>query len=242
LLLIQSSLVYFFSWASLHRLGEMAAGLAHEINNPLAVIIGRAEMVMLQRADGSATEEEVSKSISKINDMAIRISKIVTSMRKISKGSAQNELMPTNLAAIIEDIMNVSSERIRTSLINLDITGINNGLSVKANFTHLSQVIINLLNNSFDELSKVAEDKRHIWLITEEHEHEVMLKIKDSGFGIPADVREKLFEPFFTTKEVGKGTGLGLSISKGLMIGMGGDLELSSDRLHTCFILRLKKA
>lgn len=226
----------------LASLGEMAAGVTHEINNPLAVIIGRGEMILAQIGDGSATQEEISKSISKMNEMAVRISKIVTSMRKISKGSNKNELVPTNLVSIIDDILNVSTERLRTSFINLDVTGVNAGLSVQVNFTHLSQVIINLLNNSFDELSKVPEDKRNIWLMTEEDGNGVILKIKDSGYGIPADIRGKLFEPFFTTKEVGKGTGLGLSISKGLMIGMGGDLELSPDRMQTCFILRLKKA
>ena len=71
---------------------------------------------------------------------------------------------------------------------------------------------------------------------------QVILKFKDSGLGIPADVREKLFQPFFTTKEVGKGTGLALSLSKGLMQHMGGDLELSPDLSQTCFMLTFVKA
>jgi len=228
--------------SKLASLGEMAAGLAHEINNPLAVIIGRAEMIMGQISAGTATDVEVTKTISKINDMAVRISKIVTSMRKISKGSSQNELVSTNLASVIDDILNLSSERIRSSCINLDITGVNSELFVKANFTHLSQVIINLLNNSIDELGKIPEDKRNIWLSTEVLGDQAMLKIKDSGSGIPATVREKMFQPFYTTKDIGKGTGLGLSISKGLMNDMGGDLELSPDLSQTCFILKFKKA
>jgi signal transduction histidine kinase len=228
--------------SKLASLGEMAAGLAHEINNPLAVIIGRAEMIMGQISTGSATDIEVTKTISKINDMAVRISKIVTSMRKISKGSSQDELVSTNLSSVIDDILNLSSERIRSSSIDLDISGVNPELFVKANFTHLSQVIINLLNNSIDELGKIPEDKRNIWLSTEIQGEQAMLKIKDSGPGIPAAVREKLFQPFFTTKEIGKGTGLGLSISKGLMQDMEGDLELDSDLSQTCFILKFKKA
>lgn len=226
----------------LASLGEMAAGLAHEINNPLAVIIGRGEMIQAQMSEGSATQEDIMTSIAKMNDMAVRISKIVSSMRKISKGSSQKELLPTNLFSVIEDIMNVSSERLRSSLINLDLSGIDVDLSVRANFTHLSQVIINILNNSFDELAKSPENKRNIWLSTEASNEEVLLKIKDSGSGIPVAVRQKIFEPFFTTKEIGKGTGLGLSISKGLMIGMGGDLTLDTDNPQTCFILGLKKA
>jgi C4-dicarboxylate-specific signal transduction histidine kinase len=199
-------------------------------------------MIMAQISAGNATDVEVTKTISKINDMALRISKIVTSMRKISKGSSQDELVSTNLASVIDDILNLSSERIRSSCINLDISGVNAEIFVKANFTHLSQVIINLLNNSIDELGKTPEDKRNIWLSTEVLGDQAMLKIKDSGSGISVSVREKMFQPFYTTKDIGKGTGLGLSISKGLMNEMGGDLELSPDLNQTCFILKFKKA
>ncbi len=228
--------------SKLASLGEMAAGLAHEINNPLAVIIGRAEMIMTQISEGSATDVEVSKTISKINDMAFRISKIVTSMRKISKGAVNNDLASINLNSVIEDILNLSSERLRTSLIILDRSGVDSDLNVMASFTQLSQVIINLFNNSVDELIKMPEENRSIVLSTEQIGSEVILRISDSGQGIPDAVRKKLFEPFFTTKEVGKGTGLGLSISKGLMIDMGGNLELSPDLNQTCFILKLQKA
>jgi C4-dicarboxylate-specific signal transduction histidine kinase len=228
--------------SKLASLGEMAAGLAHEINNPLAVIIGRAEMIMTQISEGSATDVEVSKTISKINDMAFRISKIVTSMRKISKGAVNNDLASINLNSVIEDILNLSSERLRTSLISLDRSGVDSDLNVMASFTQLSQVIINLFNNSIDELIKMPEENRSIVLSTEQIGTEVILRISDSGQGIPDAVRKKLFEPFFTTKEVGKGTGLGLSISKGLMIDMGGNLELSPDLNQTCFILKLQKA
>ena len=228
--------------SKLASLGEMAAGLAHEINNPLAVIIGRAEMIMTQISEGSATDLEITKTISKINEMAVRISRIVTSMRKISKGQNQNEIVPTNLAAVLEDIINLSSERLRNSCITLDISKVDPQILVKANFTHLSQVIINLFNNGIDELLKSSEENRNIWVSTEVIGDVGVLKIKDSGAGIPSSVREKLFQPFFTTKEVGKGTGLGLSISKGLMKDMGGDLELSEDLTQTCFILKFKLA
>jgi C4-dicarboxylate-specific signal transduction histidine kinase len=174
--------------------------------------------------------------------MAFRISKIVTSMRKISKGAVNNDLASINLNSVIEDILNLSSERLRTSLISLDRSGVDSDLNVMASFTQLSQVIINLFNNSIDELIKMPEENRSIVLSTEQIGTEVILRISDSGQGIPDAVRKKLFEPFFTTKEVGKGTGLGLSISKGLMIDMGGNLELSPDLNQTCFILKLQKA
>lgn len=225
----------------LASLGEMAAGLAHEINNPLAVIIGRVEMFMSQINNGPVTEVEINKTMSKIQDMAFRISKIVTSMRKISKTNKAGDLVETSLIMVIEDILNISSEKIRNSSVTLDYSQVSKAILVEVNFSQLSQVIINLINNSIDELAKLPDGKRNIWISTEEVEGCTLLKIRDSGTGIPMEVRAKLFQPFFTTKDVGKGTGLGLSISKALMVEMGGDLELSAELSQTCFILKFKK-
>jgi C4-dicarboxylate-specific signal transduction histidine kinase len=240
--LIKTQEQSMISSSRLASLGEMAAGIAHEINNPLAVIIGRSEMILSQLADGSATDVEVNKTLSKINDMAHRISKVVTSMRRVSKAGAKEEIVATNLFLAIEDVLNLSAERVRNSLIELDFSGVNQDTSIQVNISQLSQVLINLLGNSIDELLKNAEENRRIWLSNEEFEGQVVLKIRDSGNGIPVEVREKLFQPFYTTKEIGLGTGLGLSISKALMNGMGGDLELSPDLSQTCFILKFKKA
>jgi signal transduction histidine kinase len=228
--------------SKLASLGEMAAGLAHEINNPLAVIIGRVEIVLDQIANGTATDLEISKTFSKINDMAVRISKIITSMRKISKGATKKELGRTNLVGVIDDILNLSSERLRNLSITIDYSAVDTQLFVLADFTHLSQVLMNLMNNAVDELVKLPVDTRSILLSSEVSGEKAILNFKDSGSGIPASVREKLFNPFFTTKEVGKGTGLGLSLSKGLMQDMGGDLELSPDLTQTCFIVTFVKA
>jgi C4-dicarboxylate-specific signal transduction histidine kinase len=223
----------------LASLGEMAAGLAHEINNPLAVIIGRAEIITNAIKHGSATDLDVTNTVSKINEMAMRIAKIVTSMRKISKESHHEIINSTNLFGVVEDVLNVVSERLRNMSIEIDYSKLDRQLNVMANFTQLSQVIINLMNNAVDELDKQNVDQRKIWLETEVKNHIIFLKIMDSGSGIPPVVREKIFQPFYTTKEIGKGTGLGLSISKNLMVEMGGDLELSPDLNRTCFILKL---
>lgn len=227
--------------SKLASLGEMAAGLAHEINNPLTVIVGRVEMILNLLSKGAASDQDVTVTIGKIKDMALRISKIVSSMRKISKGSSSSEIKPTNLSSVMEDILNLSSERMRGSMIELDLTGIDSSLNVMADYSQLTQVLINLFNNGIDELQKNPDDNRRIWVSTESHHDYVVMNIKDSGKGIPIEIRSKLFQPFFTTKDVGKGTGLGLSISKSLMTGMGGDLELDPDLTQTCFILKFKK-
>ena len=224
----------------LASLGEMAAGIAHEINNPLAVIIGRCELILSDIATGTATDLEVNKSLFKINEMALRISKVVISMRKISRAEAQ-ELASTKLIDVIEDVLNLSAEKIRHSSIEIDLSGLHQETLVQINFSQFSQVLLNLIGNSIDELQKNSDGHKKIWLSDEECDDQVIFKIKDSGAGIPQETREKLFQPFFTTKEIGKGTGLGLSISKSLMQGMGGDLVLSPDLTHSCFLLKLIK-
>ncbi len=225
--------------SKLASLGEMAAGLAHEINNPLAVIVGRCEILLNQITDGSVSDREVMKTVTKISEMANRISKIVTSMRKVAKSSGHAELTTLSLSGVIEDVLNLVNERIRNNSITLDISEVDPNAQVQGNFTHLSQVIINLLNNGVDELNKMVEGERNIWLKTSTENEFTYLKIIDSGPGVPDAIRDKLFEPFFTTKEVGKGTGLGLSISKTLMADMGGDLLLEKDAGRTAFVLKL---
>lgn len=225
--------------SKLASLGEMAAGLAHEINNPLAVIIGRSEILLSEMSERSATDLEISKTVSKVLEMANRISKIVQSMRKISKSSGHAELSDLNLSSVVDDVLNLSQERIKNSSIVLDISGIDKTILIKGNFTHLSQVIINLVNNCVDELMRMPENKRQIWFKTATDNNYAFFKVIDSGPGIPSEMKDKLFEPFFTTKDVGKGTGLGLSISKTLMTDMDGDLTLESDEGRTCFVLKL---
>jgi C4-dicarboxylate-specific signal transduction histidine kinase len=125
-------------------------------------------------------------------------------------------------------------------MVNLDVSGIDPNLNVLTDFSHLSQVVINIFNNAIDELAKIPEDQRNIWVSTAIKESCAVVYICDSGKGISQEIRDKIFQPFYTTKDIGKGTGLGLSISKSLMVEMGGDLELSADLSQTCFILRLK--
>ncbi len=228
------------SSSRLASLGEMAAGIAHEINNPLAVIIGRTELILTQIAEGSLSEVDIEKALSKINDMAQRISKIVISMRKVSRADI-GEVVSTKLVDAIDDVLNLSAEKIRLSSIKVDLSGLHQETCIQINFAQFSQVLINILGNSIDELQKNAEGNKRIWIQDEELDGYVILKITDSGAGIPEETRAKLFQPFFSTKEIGKGTGLGLSISKSLMVGMGGDLVLSPDLNQTCFILTLNK-
>ncbi len=100
----------------------------------------------------------------------------------------------------------------------------------------ISQVLVNLLSNSFDAIEKCSE--KWVKLEVQTESGWINFRIKDSGRGIPEHLMQKIMLPFFTTKEIGKGTGLGLSISKGIMESHGGKLELDPSQPNTCFILK----
>jgi len=114
-------------------------------------------------------------------------------------------------------------------------------LKLKANEISLTQVLLNLLNNSFDEVVNKPLKDRWIKIKTSTVKNKIWVEVIDSGHGIPPEIVDKLFNPFFTTKDIGKGTGLGLSISKALMEKMQGDISYHLVDGYTCFRLELAK-
>ncbi len=226
--------------SKLASLGEIAAGLAHEINNPLAVIIGRSEILISGLTEeNSLKESEIIKHVGKIGEVAQRISNIVNSMRRISRGGNNKTEDNVAIADLLLDVKNVINEKLVNNQINFDISQVLRHHIALGDFGLISQVILNLINNSIDAISQLV-DKR-IWVIAEEASNgKLVVYLHDSGNGIPQSYQEKLFIPFHTTKEVGKGTGLGLSISKGIMEQMGGNLIYDDSQPNTCFKLTFK--
>jgi len=217
----------------------MAAGIAHEINNPLAVIVARSDMALFQIAQGDMNDQMVSDTFAKILDMSQRITGIVQSMRKISRGGGKFDLKCVNVSEVITDILNLSAQNLKNAEIELQISKLDPTHRIMADFSRLSQVVINIINNAVDELRKKKEGPRCIQIASEVKGEWVSVTVSDNAGVIPQDIRRKIFEPFYTGKEVGKGTGLGLSISKNLMKEMGGELTLDEDE-KTCFRLILK--
>lgn len=222
-------------------LGEIAAGLAHEINNPLSVIMGRSEILLTAlTSEGNLSENDVIKHVGKINEVALRISNIVNSIRRISRGGVNTTEDNVSIADLLLDVKNVINEKLVSNQINFDMSQVLKEHIARGDFGLISQVILNLINNSVDAISGL-DDKR-IWITAENSsDGKLSVYMNDSGPGIPEAFREKLFLPFHTTKEVGKGTGLGLSISKGIMEQMSGSLVYDDGYPNTCFKLTFVK-
>jgi PAS domain S-box-containing protein len=225
--------------AKMTSLGEMAGGIAHEINTPLTIILMSANQV-----EGQLRKEspDLTKSIlllKKIESTAQRISEIVRGLSTFSRNSNQDDWHVSSMKKIIMDTISLSGEKFRADEIDLKLKALDD-FSVNCIPTQISQIILNLLNNAYDAVVFLPEKWISIELLSKNNF--VYVRVIDSGRGIHPDVATKLMQPFFTTKEVGKGTGVGLSISKGIAESFHGSVKYLMHEGHTCFELALPLA
>ncbi|SMF01238.1 sensor histidine kinase [Pseudobacteriovorax antillogorgiicola] len=216
-------------------LGLMAAGIAHEINNPLAIISGYAENIEKRISRPEADQTVIGPMASRIQLTTKRITKIIRGLRVYARNGEEDPFAPHNLGEIIDDVVAIAKERITDTRIDLRYQESDQQLDISCRAEQISQVILNLVNNSIDAIA--PKEVRWIDIQIGSSNNMAQLVITDSGLGIPEDIRKRVFDPFFTTKEIGKGTGLGLSISKGIVEDHNGVLEIDDHHPNTRFIL-----
>lgn len=222
----------------LSALGMMAGGIAHEINNPLTVIHASAANMVRMAESGSVPVPALMKNSKRIIQTADRISRIVRSLRHIAREGSADEFRETRVREIVDETLELCGERFRAQNIRLAISAVDPGAVIICREAQICQVLLNLLQNAFDELVD-REGDRWVELDVTLDASWVTFSVRDSGLGIAPENRPHIMEPFFTTKEVGRGTGLGLSISRSIALEHGGSLELDEKSPHTCFRLKL---
>lgn len=228
--------------ARLSALGMMAGGVAHEVNNPLAIIRACAgDLLDILHEDGHVSAEEVSRSAERIQQTADRIAKIVKILRHLAREGSQDEFLPASVSRIVEETLELCQERFQARSVALFLPHIDPVLSISCREVQIAQVLLNLLANAFDAVVEQPGEKWVRLQVTQSGEY-VDFSIIDSGSGIPTEIKSRIMEPFFTTKEVGKGMGLGLSLSRNIAEEHGGKLELTEESGHTCFRLTLPVA
>ena len=225
--------------SKMSSLGEMSSGIAHEINNPLAIIHGKSHQIRRQIEKGNLEANELIKLTNDIDQTVLRISKIIKGLRSFSRDGDQDPFELRSVLSLFEDTISFCATRFKHHDIDLDVSGIPADLEIKCRPSQISQVLLNLLNNSFDATQSLTD--RWIKVKAWEEPNQISISVTDSGHGIPEGIREKILEPFFTTKEVGKGTGLGLSISLGIIKSHGGTLEIDGNAENTRFLIHLPK-
>ncbi len=222
--------------AKMSSLGEMAAGVAHEINNPLAIIHGKARRLLKVLANGKVDAKEIQEDLQKIEMTSDRITKIVKGLRSFSRNAEKDPMEKILLNQVIDDTMAFCKERFKNHGVELRIN-LESDLIVECSPPQLGQVLLNLLNNAHDAIENLPEKWVELTCCTKGDWVEI--GVTDSGPGIPEAIADRMMEPFFTTKEVGKGTGLGLSLSKGIIEDHHGKLSLDRRATNTRFVIEL---
>lgn len=225
--------------SKLAGIGMMASGVAHEINNPLAIISMNAETLRAKLASSGVEQSVWDKKTRTITDTVNRIASIIRSLQQLSREDVLPQRTKVDLHQIIREVINVSSERMKQLGISLNYEN-EKSLLVEGHYVELGQVFLNLINNSVDAVKETS--LKQIFIEVEETAEEYVLDIKDTGIGITPEVEKNLFQPFFTTKDIGSGTGLGLSISRSILLSNQGSISLVRPTNLTTFQVRVKKA
>lgn len=243
----QSQLIQSEKMASL---GELTAGIAHEIQNPLNFVNNFSE-VNIELIDEMQDElkagnydevvelsDDIKKNQEKINHHGKRADSIVKGMLKHSRNTS-GEKEPTNINAIADEYLRLAYHGIRAkdktfnATLNTDFDDSIGKINAVAQ--DMGRVVLNLITNALHAIApdnntdnKAGTKNPTIWLSTKQLENEVVLTVRDNGAGIPENLLDKIFQPFFTTKASGQGTGLGLSMSYDIVKSHGGELKVES--------------
>jgi PAS domain S-box-containing protein len=206
----------------LAAVGQLSAGVAHELNNPLAAVQGYAQF-LTSRDD---LEESVRSDVETIYKEAKRASKITANLLQFSR-KHEPEKKPVSINEVVEDSLELNAYRMKVNNIEIS-TDLDPELpETMADFHQLQQVFVNLMTNAEQAMTK-ANGQGKLTIKTQKVDGAIKIALADNGPGIPVDVLDKVFDPFFTTKEVGEGTGLGLSICFGIIEQHGGTIGVNS--------------
>lgn len=223
--------------AKLSALGELTSTLAHDLKNPLSVIVGNVELLKKPLREIDDQGKAINR-LKKIYMASERITKLVKRMGSQARGDL-NIHEGVDLSRVLENSLVMLESKIKRGGVKVQNILSNDARRVKADAGAIEQVFMNLVSNSCDALADSHQENPQIFISSLRVEDKVELRVRDNGTGIPADIRETLFSSFVTTKPDGKGTGLGLSIVKQIIDIHEGSIELGTPEEGAEFIIQL---
>jgi signal transduction histidine kinase len=207
----------------LRAIGELTAGVAHELNNPLNNIILTSEVLKDSYKDLS--DEELRDIVNDLITQSDRAQRVVKNLLDYARES-ETHVDYIQIGTLIENTVQLAKNQIKLSKIQLETRVAENLPPIYGDSELLKQVLLNLLLNAIDAMA--GGGKLVIEVVEEKEIGFVALRVSDTGPGIPQHIIGSIFNPFFTTKPTGKGTGLGLAVSRGIIEKHGGDIEVAS--------------
>lgn len=220
-------------------LGEMAGGIAHEINNPLSILSMNISILQAMTAEGKIEPEKYTKILSTLQLTTDRIAKIVSGLLHFAREAGEDPFVFVTVKSILEEALSFCLEKLKKRNIAISISDYDEELGLECSPVQISQVLLNLISNAADAIEFNPEKK--IKIDVQDCGHAIEIRVIDSGHGINEKIADKIMRPFFTTKDPGKGTGLGLSISKGIIEKHHGAFYLDLKAKNTTFVISLPK-
>ena len=217
----------------LAAIGELASGVAHELNNPLTAVVGLTDLLLSDEPENTEKWEDLKT----IKEQTVRCSKIIMNLLQFAR-QTKSEKKTADINDVLEMAVKLTEYDAKSSSVKVIKEYAAGMPRVTVDINHIQQVFLNILNNARHAMKGTAHPK--LVIRTEASDGLVRVSFTDNGCGMTEEVRQKIFNPFFTTKEVGKGTGLGLSISYGIVKDHGGEIHVTSEPDEgTCFTVEL---
>jgi two-component system NtrC family sensor kinase len=212
----------------LASLGELAAGIAHEINNPVAIMVEEAGWIGDLLSDETFHEsenlEEFKRALAQINKQGIRCRDITQKLLSFARKS-ETRLSVVQINEVIDEVVGICGQHAKYTNVTIESDFAPGLPMIEVSQTEIQQVMLNLINNALDAMEKTGG---RIDIKTATEKGNIVIQVSDNGPGIPEKNLSRIFDPFYTTKPVGKGTGLGLSICYGIISRMGGRITVKS--------------
>ncbi|MFA6238899.1 MAG: HAMP domain-containing sensor histidine kinase [Bacteriovorax sp.] len=230
-----------FQLNQMASLGKLAAGVAHEINNPLTVIRGFELRIARMIEDGTEINKEILiEYMAKIQKNVQRIQEVTGLMRTVSEKAIDRTISEIHLQALINDVIQMFSEQIKNENIKFILKFPSKAIFFQGIYMEIFQAFFNIIENAIYELEEVEKGQaKEITISFNQTEKEIVVLIQDTGRGVPTYIRDHIFDPFFTTKSMGHGKGLGLSFSFNVFTSMGGSLDLLDSEIGSLFKVSL---
>jgi len=231
--------------SKLESLGELSAGLAHEINQPMGGISMGLENIMYKISNKELTSDYVESKIKFLFKDIERIKKIIEHVRTFSRDQQKTDQEVFDINTVINNTISLINRQYTNHQVDLQFEDSDIKLTTLGNPFKLEQVFLNLLSNAKSAVDKRASLNiepftKQIKISCSTYDKHIYIKVKDNGIGIPREIIDRIFDPFFTTKDEESGTGLGLSISYGIINEMKGTIEvISTPKEHTEITIKL---
>jgi len=237
--LITSQQINVSSSLRLSALARISSEVIHEINNPLAVILGQASIMNRVIKSGNLKVDMITNGTEKVMRMGTRITTIVDRLRGYIRKSADHTFERVMLSELLDEIPDLCHRRLQKARAELVVGDIPEELAIDCSPIEISQVIVNLVNNACDAIAPLA--RRKIEINVKQDKGNAVISIADSGNKIPAEIADKIFQPFFTSKKAKGGSGLGLSLSRDIVVLHRGTLTLDRESENTNFLIILPR-